>query len=282
MGPVFLAMGAAICGTFNDLIYRKNKVGSEKQKVWLFYFLSAISSAVYCLLYILIGKGGFHFDLMTAIYGIAIGFVSFAAYILFLFSFDGINTSVTITIFRMNLIPGIILAIFFLNEAVTWKRIGGIVLCIVGMLVFAYQKSDGGGRIKTKYLLLSISACLCCGVLDFANKVAAKDGMDSFYIMFWRFGVVALISFIPLLRSKPGKIRLSDVRYPMLSGFLLMGSVFCTLAALKTGDVSLVIPITQLSFIATAIVSRFAYKEKMTPNKIVGILCGVLSVILIA
>ena len=280
MTPVLFAIGAAVCGTFNDLVYRKNKINSAREKVWLFYFLAAISSAAYCFLYITLSKGSFHFDLPTALLGAMIGVVSFAAYILFLFSFDGVNTSVTITIFRMNLIPGIILAMIFLNEAITLRRVFGIVLCIVGMLIFSYQKTEQ--KLKIKFLVLSICACLFCGVLNYANKVAAIEGMDSFYVMFWRFSTVAMISIVPLLRKPPEKFLLSSIKYPMISGFLLMMSVFCTLAALKNGDVSLVIPITQMSFIVTALISWIVFKERMTLSKLLGIVCGLLAVVLIA
>jgi Predicted membrane protein len=276
---VLLAILIAMIGSLNDLIYKKNSADSGNDRKCLFFSLAAVFSAMYCFLYIIAFKGGFHFKLLELAYGTGIGFISFAVYILFLFSFDGINTSISITIFRMNLIPSIIIAMIFIDETITIKRGIGIALCIIAMLLLSSKMSGQG--IKKKYLLLSLAACLGCAALNFANKFVSMHGLDPFFIMFWRFSTVSVVSFILLFFIKPGSISARDFKYPAISGLLLLLSVLCTLVAFKSGNVNLVTPIGQMSFILTSLYSWAVYKERMNATKLVGISCGVLAVIMI-
>lgn len=276
---VLFALVVVCVGALNDLIYNKNGIYNDKRGVLRFYLYASAFSALYCFIYIIIVYGKIELVNSEIIYGIIIGIVSFATYLLFLLSFDGINTSVSITIFRMNLVPGIILAIIFLGEILTIKRTAGIALCLMGMLMFANRKKES--VIGKKYLLLSICACLCCGVLNVLNKIVSQSGMNIFNVMLYRFLVVSLITVLVLAftKSKSGKCR--NVGYSMLSGLLLMLSVLFTMQALKTGNISVVIPITQMSFVVTTIVSCVLYKEKINRMKLFGIACCISSVVLI-
>ena len=276
---VLFALVVVCVGALNDLIYNKNGIYHDKKRVFRFYLYASVFSALYCFIYIIIVYGGIDFLKSEIIYGTIIGIVSFATYLLFLLSFDGINASISITIFRMNLVPGIILAIVFLGEILTIKRTAGIILCLMGMLMFARRKKES--TIGKKYLLLSICACLSCGVLNVLNKIVSQSGMNIFNIMLYRFLVVSLIAAIVMIftKSKSGKCR--NAGYSMLSGLLLMLSVLFTMQALKLGDLTVVIPITQMSFVVTAVVSCVLYKEKISRMKLFGIACCILSVVLI-
>ena len=276
---VLFALAVVCVGAFNDLIYNKNGIYNDKKGVFRFYLYASAFSALYCFIYIIIAYGKIELITNEIIYGVILGIVSFATYLLFLLSFDGINTSVSITIFRMNLVPGIILAMIFLGESLTLKRMAGITLCLLGMLMFANRKKES--TLGRKYLLLSVCACLCCGVLNVLNKSVSQSGMNVFNIMLFRFTVVSLITTIILIFTKSKKGISHNVGYSMLSGLLLMLSVLFTMQALKTGDITVVIPITQMSFIVTTIVSCLLYKETISKMKIFGIACCILSVVMI-
>ncbi len=277
---IFLAIAVAVFGAINDLIYRKNKIHSGSGVVWRFYYLAALSSAVYCFIVLLFSQGGLSFTCQTIAFGVLIGIVSFATYILFLFSFDGVNTSVTITIFRVNLIPTTVLAVIYLGETLSFNRVIGIALCMISILLFSSMRQ--GKTLHHKNLLLSIGACVSCSMLNMLNKLAALNNLNSFQVMLWRFIVVSIISGFVLLKKKPGRASIREFSFPAISGLVLMLSVLCTLEALKISDVSAVIPITQMSFVITAVISWAAYKEKLGFTKLLGIACGALAVILIA
>lgn len=276
---LFALLGAGL-NSANDLVYWKSAIGRSVKVVYLFYFFSSLFSAVFALLSTLLINGSFVIETVDVLYGILLGVLSFCAYILFLFSFSGSNTSVSVTIYRLNLIPGIILAVIFLDETISWRRGLGVILCVVSMLLFAGKLRYG--LAQKKPLLLSLGACILGGVLNLLNKVAMLHGADSARLLFWRFLAVSLISGVILWTKRPARPVFKDIKYAMLSGLLLMLAVLSILTALKTGAVSVIIPITQMAFVIVALISWAFLGEKMTKTKLAGILCAIFAVILIS
>jgi transporter family protein len=277
---VLLAMAASCFITANDLIYRKSAIGRNLGSIFSFYFLASLASCLLALgLGCATGKAGFTIETVDVLFGIGMGALSFITYILFLFSFSGSNTTVTVTIFRLNMIPGILLAMVFIGETISWVRGIGILLCIAALLLFVGKVS--GERVQMRYLPCSLGACLAGGVLSILNKVAVMQGVEPLQVMFWRFLTVGAISGVLLWVKGPRDLSLKVLGYALASGFLLMFSVLLTMTALKTGDVSVVIPITQLAFVLVALFSWIALKEKMNIMKGAGVLCAILAVFLI-
>ena len=51
---------------------------------------------------------------------------------------------------------------------------------------------------------------------------------------------------------------------------------------IKDADASVVLPIAQMSFIGTLVLSVIFLKEKLSVRKIAGMICGVLAVLLLS
>jgi drug/metabolite transporter (DMT)-like permease len=277
---VVLALAAACFSAANDLIYRKSAISKKSKDVYFFYFFSALFSALGALVIGYVEKGSLRIEAVAVLYGVTLGILSFCTYILFLFSFNGHNTTVSVTIYRLNLIPGIALAVIFLGEVITLRRGLGILLCIVSMLLFTGKAI--GENSERKYLLLSFGAFLLGGVMNVLSKVAVMHGAEPLQLLLWRFLTVAIISGMIFWSKKPEAFTLKELKYPFASGLLLMFSVFMVMSALQIGEVSVVIPITQIAFVLVAVISCIVLKEKMNPSKAAGILCAVLAVILIS
>ncbi len=279
--PVYLALCSMILCAVNDLIYRKAAIEGKTGGIYFFYFVSSVSS-VLCAFFIgLIQNGGFEIQSVDILYGAILGLLSFGTYMLFLLSFNGSSTTVTVTIYRLNMIPGIILAVIFLGERITLVKGMGIFLCIVGMLILS--RNAFGNRANRKSILLSVAACLGCGVINMFNKAAIISGADAFRVLFWRFLAVAFISGLIFYHKRKGKagILRKDILMPMISGLLLMLAIYFTLVAFKTGDVSVVIPISQFSFVIVSVISWLMLKEAINARKIIGVLCSVIALVLI-
>jgi uncharacterized membrane protein len=132
-----------------------------------------------------------------------------------------------------------------------------------------------------RHLLLSIGACISGGVLNFVNKSAVAHGSNSFNLLFVRFVVVTLLTGVFILLQKSYKFEKITIKYALLSGLFLMLAIYFTLEAFKTGDVALVLPVTQLSFTLIVIVSWIFFKEEANVKKIIGIMLAIGSVFLI-
>jgi drug/metabolite transporter (DMT)-like permease len=62
---------------------------------------------------------------------------------------------------------------------------------------------------------------------------------------------------------------------------LMLVSTFCALTALQTGDLTLVIPITQASFLFTSLFSFLFLKERLDWGKVAGLAAAVAGLIVI-
>ena len=208
-------------------------------------------------------------------YGIVLGALSFLTYILYLTSFSGDNTSVSVTIYRMNMIPGILLAVIFLGEAVDPRRGSAIISCILSVLLLGSWKF---GRLKDdRHLLLSIGACISGGVLNVVNKAAIVQGGNSFNLLFIRFTLVFVLTGLFIIFRKAWTIDRKTVKYALFSGILLMLAIYFILEAFRSGDVALVLPVTQLSFTLVVFASRAIFKEVISVRKVIGKLQAVSS-----
>ncbi len=73
-------------------------------------------------------------------------------------------------------------------------------------------------------------------------------------------------------------------RLALVSGIcavLMLVSTFCALTALQTGDLTLVIPITQASFLFTSLFSFLWLHEKLDWGKVAGLVAAVAGLIVI-
>jgi uncharacterized membrane protein len=278
---VLLALAGAAFNTGNDLLYRKVSLISRNTGPLPFYLMSSAASAVtaFCLIMLKSSRvRNMHFGTPDIVYGVILGVLSFVAYILYLMSFNGKNTSISVTIYRMNLIPGILLAVIFMGELISLRRGTAILSCILSVILLG---SWGIGRFQDKrYLLLSICACMSGGVLNVVNKAAVTNGGNSFNLLFIRFTIVALLTGVFVLVRKTWTFDVKIIKYAILSGLALMFAIYFVLEALKTGDVGLVLPVTQLSFTLVAIASWLLFKEEVNAKKLFGVVLAIGSVLL--
>jgi drug/metabolite transporter (DMT)-like permease len=217
---ILLGLLGAVFNTANDLIYRISSAGVSKKKVLSFYLTSAFSSVLISLVFNFILYGNLVFTNNEIFYGIILGVLSLITYVLFIFSFSGTNTSVSVIIFRLNMVPGIILAILLLNETISIRRASGILLCIAS--IFMLTKRESKKSEGRNYVIFSIGACIFGGMLNFLNKVAVNQGCLPFRLLFWRFLTVLLICGIYVFAKKQWQFSKKSTKYAFVSGFLLI------------------------------------------------------------
>ena len=70
--------------------------------------------------------------------------------------------------------------------------------------------------------------------------------------------------------------------YGALSGVFVAGIIYCMARSLALGDASIVLPIQQMSFLATFFLGVIFLKEKVTWRKIAALGCGVAALLLLS
>lgn len=279
---IVLALIASVLNAGNDLIYSKKSRNDEGKGTMSFYLLSSLFSAIIAFFLMIIlpeGKAGSFFSRQDILFGILLGVLSFCTYFLFIMSFNGINnSSISSTIYRMNMIPGVLLAVFLLGEEMNTQRGLAILACIISIALFSSWRFNGLN--ESSHLLYSIGACLFGAVLNVANKIAVMQGGIPFKLLFWRFVVVSIIAGIIVCFKKSWTIDVERIKYAFFSGLSLMLAIYMILSAFKTSDVAIVLPITQLSFIIVAVVSWLLFGEHMNKKKAAGIILAIGAVLL--
>ena len=188
-------------------------------------------------------------------------------------------------IYRLNMVPVVIGAGLFLGEIPSTTQYIGIVLALLAIILFQWGSSGGNATnwaLKAT-LIVGIASLMRAGMgLSYKygfTHGANKDVVPFINSLFWIFGglIYALIR-----ERKTLKFDRKLAGYGALSGLLVAGIVFFMAGSLYYGKAAVVLPIAQMSFIATFVLGIVFLKEKFSKLHIPALLCGIAAVILLS
>lgn len=303
---IILALVAMLANSGYDIAMQQNAVRIKGDKNKFLFVLSVVSFLIGLVMSVV--KHIYLFRFANIFYGIVCGIVAFGGYYAYLISMYGKNRSVYTIFIRLSFILSIVFSFLFLGDELNLFKILAIVLCCGAMLLLCLNQDSGKsagslnnkqsskGRFKDKYLLAALVSCLFLAALNTVNKYAANDNVDTFAVLFWRYVTFSLILLLLLivkrLKYRHSKnstiIKTSQLQYKKqffffagLAGILIFISIFSSIEAFKHNDISIVLPITQLSFVVTMFFNKHYYKEKMTMFKYAGAVIAFISIVLV-
>lgn len=267
----------------NDLLF-KQYVSKDRPKGIYIALIGLVWSCFYLVLGTL--SGGIHFDNTTLLYGLVSGGVLLAANIFLLEGFRGVDASVGSTIYRLNFMVVIVLAPIFLAEHLTLWKVVGLMFAIASVFLMSWSQGPNQGTKSQSVLLfiiLVIMASIFRGLMGFFYKVGAMHGVDynSFLLinaLFWLIGG----PIYSVITEKNLAINKSIVLYGIASGLLCVGIASFLLLSVKYGEAIVAVPIAQLSFVVTMVLSVVLLKERVTPYKTLGIICAAGAIVSLA
>lgn len=222
---------------------------------------------------------------MTLLWGCISGFLSVSSNILLIEAMARQSAGLCSTIYRLNMVLVVLGATLILNEKLSLVQWGGIALAVVAVLAFLPRKGDAGAAKKAGmagFFMVLAAAFLRAG-MGLSYKYGFLHGADQNGVavvnsFFWIFGGL-LYAFLAERNFKfPDKLLLG---YGALSGVLVAGIVFFMAASVNLGNASIVLPIAQMSFLGTLLLSVIFLKEKIDILKIIAVLCGTAAIILL-
>lgn len=272
---VIFALGSMFCAGINDFIFKRYVSKSRSNGLYL-----SLTGIFWALIFYVTSlfSGGLKIDSNTVIYGLICGFFSIVAQVFLLEGLRGTEASPGSTIYRLNFVLTIILAPLFLGESLTMFKTGGGLLAI-GSALFLSRNNQGQKShpiYNLSFLSLVIVASVLRGLMGFFYKVAVNHNVINNSFLFinaylWIVGGFIYRAFFEREKFISRKI----IIYSGISGFLVSGIVLLLFLAVKNGESIVAVPISQLSFIITGILSVWFMKEKMTTAKIIGIFFAV-------
>lgn len=279
MPVIFLALLSMICAAANDFIFklyarRRASVGAYLAVigiVWAGVFLSFLPSFE-CLL-----------DGSTMLWGIISGIFSIAANILFVKALAKEDVGICSTIYRLNLVPAALLAFILFREPVTMPRLTAIASGVAAVLLFSWpsRKTISKPLLSATILLIVLASFLRAG-MGLSYKAGLLNGAHEYGLLainglVWIAGGI-ICHF--LVDREMWRIPPSTMTYGGISGILVCGIALFMMLALKHGDASLVLPVTQMSFVLTALAGIVLMKEPLTGRKCAGVSLGVFCILL--
>lgn len=279
---ILYAVLGAIFNTGNDLVYRRSAVAKPTGEIITFYFFASAASVPLAAIVAVAYTGTLTDGIGELFFGVALGGLSFGAYLALLLSLAHGSASVAVTIFRLNIIPAIILANALQMETINLKRSIAVALCVTSIILLVGGGSQKERRETLRRQLISVCACLLGGAATFCNKIAMTEGYAPSRLLFWRFLTVAVITGMYLSIGKSWHLSRDHAKYAPLSGFFMCAALYIILEALRLGDLSVVMPITQLSFVFLTLISWILLRERVTLRKGIGSALAIAVVILIA
>lgn len=230
---------------------------------------------------------------MTLLWGVICGIFSAVGNILLLESMGTLSAGICSTIYRLNLALVVPLSVWFFHEKLSLGQYLGVALALAAVVAFLPVGDAGPAGMPRRRVfwaaVMVVSACLFRAGLGISCKYAPMVGASS-------NGIVVLIDIIWIIsgfvyffvkeRRSPeiGRADGKLLAYGTVSGLLITGIIWFMLEALKIKDAnaSVVLPLTQMSFLFTFMLSVIFLKEKITVRKAVALLCGVGAMLLLS
>lgn len=246
--------------------------------------------------YTLTRSTGLVFDNVTLLYGCLAALAVVLSNILLLECMARLPVSIASTVYRLNTIPLLLLAMLFLGEEPGAIRLFGVSVGLLSVFLL-YSRVAGpivGGAgnaaashpdtsvVFSLWFSLIVVACILRALYGVLSKAGLSQGANANSMML----LAALLWFVGglvyLLFDKNRAINSKACGLVFVAGVLVFSIVWLLTNALAIGDAVVVMPIANMGFVAAFVLAVLFGLEAITPRKLLAILTALVSVVLIS
>jgi drug/metabolite transporter (DMT)-like permease len=200
-----------------------------------------------------------------------------------------VGISVATVANKMSVIIPVIFAFFLYNDRVTFLKVSGIILALIG--VFMTTHKDESSRIPRALLILPVVLFFGSGFLDtyinYTEKFFLAGAADSLAFIPTVFSVSAIMGgsvMLVMFLNKPSNLNLKSVLWGVLLGFFNYASLFYFLEALKLNlESSVVFSVNNIGIVSLSALSALIFfKEPMSKINKIGIVVSIIAIAMIA
>ncbi len=212
-------------------------------------------------------------------YGLLAAVFGFTGFTLMLHSLTHGHASVNYAIFRSSFVFSSAGAIVFLSEALSLSKIAAVIAACAAIYMFFLESKQR--VIMNKPLIMALVAMFVAAGFQFIVKIATYvySSPLSFILLMNLFFITFVILYNVVLSN--WKFPRQTFIWAPMNGVLMASATFFYVTALHQGELSTAIPIIQLSFIITALLSYFVLEEKISSLKVAGIILAALAIIIL-
>lgn len=252
----------------------------------VFLFMTGLVWVLLQLAYFTHHGGGLSLDSATLFYGLSAGIAVSLANLLLLESLTHLDVSQGSTIYRLNTIGVVLLSTVLLGEGLGVFKAAGVLFGVVSVLLLYRGSPQGAGDRTdahlTLYLWIAVTASLCRALYGVITKAGLGQGGDA-ATMILIAALCWMASGLCYARLREGRVRLTwpKLGYAACAGLLVFLVVNTLIEAIAHGEVSVVVPIANLSFVVALVISVVLRMEAVTRRKLGAILLAVIAIALL-
>ena len=278
---LFYTFCCLACTSVNDLLFKF--FARKERSRGIFVSLAGLSGTL--LMLFLPDKFNENWR-ETLLWGVICGILSAVGNVMLIESMTTLSAGICSTIYRLNLALVVPCSVIFLHEKLDWMQYVGVVSAIAAVIAFLpFGKNESKSKKKAMLpIIMIISASVFRAGLGLACKYgpmqgASPNGIQFIIMITWIFSGIAYY----FIKERGMKCDWKIVKYSALSGILITGILYFMIMALNVegANASVVLPIAQMSFLVTFILSVIFLKEKVTAAKIFAVVCGIAAMLLL-
>ncbi len=278
------AIGNMMFAALNDLVFK-----CYARKPRSHGLFAAIIGVIWCITLLFLVKDPVTNWRATLLWGAVSGVFSIGANLLMLDAMRKLDAGICATIYRLNLVPAVVMAAVLLDEKISLLQYCAIGCACMAVLAFLPKNSSVRKEMSIG-LIVMITASLMRACMGISYRYGFTHGASEQMVavinsFFWISGglIYACIRERGELKKLADKDTLKKIcGYGLLSGVLVAGIVLTMAKSLSLGNASAVLPVMQMSFLLTGALSVIFMKEKLTPLKIAAFLLGIATIVLLS
>jgi len=276
------AGAALICYGLSDFVYKRAAAAGIRAnhflmaQAWIFFPLVL----VYAL-----AMGQLVLD-AAALWGCVAGGLIYGGFHCFVRSLATGSVSTNAAIFRLNFVVTVLLVVVLLGEPLTSGKIAGLAFALLATWLLAGAGgSYAGARSdkRSRSLVLVALATLAFGASNFFHTLGLRHGAVPETL-----AVAQAVVFMPLAtitvflaerRLRPPPV---TFKFSVPAAILLLGATLSLLRSVAGGEASVLVPITQMGFIVTAVLGILVLHESATLRKAIGLAAALAALLALA
>ena len=268
---ILYALAAMACFGLSDFIYKQAAAAGIKAGHFLM-----VQSWFFCPLVILYALGtGRLVPVPAALWGFLAGLFVFIGLTYFVRSLNAGPVSTNASIFRMNFIVTVLLAVAVLGEPLTELKFFGLALAVIAAWLLLGAGSKAGllrSDAERRSLIQASIATLTFGATNFFHTVGLRHGALPETLV-----VAQAVCFMPMataavpFASHAFKPPPAAYRYGAAAAAVLFGATLFLLNGIARGQASVVVPVAQMGFMIAALLGIFILRERVTVRKAAGL-----------
>ncbi len=211
----------------------------------------------------------------AALWGAAAGLCMVVGFSAFTRSLMGEPVSIQAPVFRLNFIIAAMVGFVFFGEALTPLK--GVALALALLAVWLLL-GNTRGAISRRALAQVLVATVAVGLANVLHKFGLRAGALPETLVAAQACVFVSVATLQTLviekKIAPPRVAF---RYPVVCAYLFLIGFLTLVRGLAVGEASVLVPISQMGFVVTAMLGIVLLGERVTARKIAGLIAAVVS-----